>query len=346
MPSVASVLADFGTLSPRDQAMVISRLLAAPIAGTGSIKTFVTDIRFSDGRFCPVCGSMHVVRNGKRKDGTQKYRCADCGKYFISTTNSITVGTHKSLRIWEKFIDCMMDCRTLRDTARICGIHYNTAFRWRHKVLDALQQMAAGVELEGIVEADETFFDVSYKGNHTRSRTFIMPRAPHKHGKSSNKRGLSYDKVCVPCAVNRTGLSIAKVANLAKATKKGIKAVLNGRIKQGSTLVTDKESSYVSLASADKLGHIRLKSNLDSRSGIYHIQHVNNYHSRLKRFIRNFNGVSTKYLNNYLIWHNFVNYAPEDYQEKRRILLGFALTVQYNERNVDIPVRKNLPLLA
>jgi hypothetical protein len=29
---------------------------------------------------------------------------------------------------------------------------------------------------------------------------------------------------------------------------------------------------------------------------------VNAYHSRLKRWIRPFNGVSTKYLPNYLVW--------------------------------------------
>jgi len=34
--------------------------------------------------------------------------------------------------------------------------------------------------------------------------------------------------------------------------------------------------------------------------GIFHIQHVNNYHSQLKDFLKPFHGVSTKYLNNYL----------------------------------------------
>lgn len=346
MATVASVMSDIRTLPPADQTTIRTWLMRMPMVSTGSVNNYVTDLRFSDGRFCPVCGCSHVVRNGKRKDGTQKYRCMECGKNFVATTNSIAGGTRKVIAVWEKFVDCMMECRPLRDTARVCGIHRNTAFRWRHKVLDVLQQMAESVKLEGIVEADETFFDISYKGNHKHSKTFTMPRAPHTHGKSSKKRGLSSDKVCVPCAVNRNGLSVARVANLAKATKKGIKAVLGGRIKQGSTLVTDKESSYVSLVSADKLEHIRLKSNLDSRGGIYNIQHVNNYHSQLKRFMRNFNGVSTKYLNNYLIWHNFINYAPESYQDKRRILLSFVLTTPHCERNADISGRDPIPLLV
>ena len=36
--------------------------------------------------------------------------------------------------------------------------------------------------------------------------------------------------------------------------------------------------------------------------GLYHLNKVNAYHSRLKRWINPFNGVSTKYLPNYLVW--------------------------------------------
>ena len=37
------------------------------------------------------------------------------------------------------------------------------------------------------------------------------------------------------------------------------------------------------------------------KRGIYHLGNVNGYHSRLKRWIAPFNGVSTKYLPNYLV---------------------------------------------
>ena len=39
--------------------------------------------------------------------------------------------------------------------------------------------------------------------------------------------------------------------------------------------------------------------------GAFHIQTVNNFHNRLQRFLRLYNGVSTKYLNHYIslfIW--------------------------------------------
>ena len=34
----------------------------------------------------------------------------------------------------------------------------------------------------GVIEVDEAFFRESFKGNHKKSTTFIMPRKPHKRG--------------------------------------------------------------------------------------------------------------------------------------------------------------------
>ncbi len=80
----------------------------------------------------------------------------------MAATNSIVSGTRKELVVWEKYIDCMMHGFSVRESADICGIHRNTSFAWRHKILGALQKMAEDVILNGIIEADETFFPVSY----------------------------------------------------------------------------------------------------------------------------------------------------------------------------------------
>lgn len=39
---------------------------------------------------------------------------------------------------------------------------------------------------------------------------------------------------------------------------------------------------------------------------IYHVQTVNNYHSRLKNWLFRFKGGTSKYLENYLSWFRFV----------------------------------------
>ena len=62
--------------------------------------------------------------------------------------------------------------------------------------------------------------------------------------------------------------------------------------------------------------------------------------------MKGFNGVSTKYLNNYLIWHNFVNYAKETKAEKRDILLAYVLSTLITDRNGSLSDRPALPLVV
>lgn len=70
--------------------------------------------RFKNGRVCPHCGGVHVQRNGHRKDGAQKFVCRDCGKSFVSTTNTAVKGTRKSPEVWDKFMKCMSENRSRR----------------------------------------------------------------------------------------------------------------------------------------------------------------------------------------------------------------------------------------
>ncbi|MFZ2452680.1 MAG: IS1595 family transposase, partial [Methylovulum miyakonense] len=47
---------------------------------------------------------------------------------------------------------------------------------------------------------------------------------------------------------------------------------------------------------------LNLSAGIRVLAGVYHIQNVNAYDSRLKTWMRRFHGVATKYLENYLGW--------------------------------------------
>ena len=81
-------------------------------------------------------------------------------------------------------------------------------------------------------------------------------------------------------------------------------------------------NSYVRFTNANGIDLVQLKTG-KAKKGIYNIQHINSYHSQLKRFMRGFNGVSTKYLNNYLVWNNLVNYAERKRHGEKEHLLNF-----------------------
>ena len=63
-----------------------------------------------------------------------------------------------------------------------------------------------------------------------------MPRKRHSRGGKSKKRGLSRDKVCIPCAVNKDGLSVGKPATLGKPAVSTMHKVFDGRITSGAIL--------------------------------------------------------------------------------------------------------------
>ena len=225
----------------------------------------------------------------------------------------------------------MMNSFTVRRSAEIFGINKDTAFIWRHKVLDALQNMQNSVELNGVVEADETFFALSFKGNHKKSTTFTMPRKAHKRGKDIHTRGLSHEHV--PCGVNGTGLSVARISNLGRIGTKDLEFAFRNQIASDSILCCDGANAYKKFASKNSLDLIQLKSGKAK---------VGNFH--MKNWINRFHGVATKYLNNYLVWNNFVNYAKESYKEKEQILTDFIFTTEKKVLCKNIPIRN--PILV
>lgn len=256
---------------------------------------------------CMKCGCTEgIVKNGKRRSGKQKYKCKSCGHIFTEIENKVLSGTHKSMEVWERFIDCMNEELTLRKAAERCGIHRNTAFAWRHKVLNSLREDEE-INLGGIVEADETYLNLSYKGNHKNAGEFenLYGRAARKRGGENHKRGLSNELACVGCGVDRQATSYAKVCGSGKASAEEIEAIFKGKVQAESVLCTDGLASYRSFAAKNKLQLEELPGGKEKR-GAYHLNTVNSYHSIIKGFVGQFKGVATKYLNNYLVWCNWV----------------------------------------
>jgi len=339
--AVEDILGLINALSPLEIDLIKTALLESK-ASAADMDQLINEERFSGGLVCPLCGCMgHIVRNGHREDGKQRYFCKDCGKSFLSTTNSIASGSSKELNTWKRYIECMINKMPYRQAAMICKIHRNTAFKWRHKILDALHS-AQEFNLEGIIEADETFFPVSFKGNHNRG-SFKMPRKAHKRGHSIHTRGLSKEQVCVSCAVDRSNNYLSMIAALGRITTKDLHLVFDGKIKDNSTLCTDKMNSYVRFAKSGNINLIQLKTG-KSKKGIYHIQHINAYHSELKRFMKIFKGVATKYLNNYLLWHNWINVAEGSLQDRVNSILRQAVSTRITIKCSTLSRRPAIPL--
>ena len=324
----------------------LQAMLREPVGEDEGFEKYLTEQRFSGGRVCPICGGTHVQRNGKRKNGTQKYICRDCGKTFSIGKNTIFNRTRKDMSVWMEYMECMAEGLSLAESAERCGIADRTSFTWRHKILDSVGESLKGTDLTGIVEADETYLAESHKGDKKRFAKEDAGRKPRKRGGEVRKRGLSDELVCVPCAIDRKGNAVSKVAKLGKCSTEAVRQVLGGHVNAEATLCTDEDASYRRFSKENGNELVQIKGGKDSVKGIYHIQHLNAYHSKLKLFLSGFKGVSSKYLNNYLIWNNVLEHRTGTLREKVANLMRLVVSVLFEETSLAVPVRPSLPILV
>ena len=347
MSELNDLITSYKNLSFSDRVVFYTTVSNDISVDGGDLQPFLIETRMTDGRSCIYCDGGRVVKNGTRRDGTQRYLCRDCGKSFIPSSHSVTSRTRKRLSVWADYLRCMMDRKTLKESAEECQISVCTAFAWRHKILDALRELAGRACLDGTVEADETYFNVSYKGNHTKSRDFTMPRPAHKRGDDVHTKGLSSEKVCVPCAVSDRGIAYAKPVKLGKVSSECIKAAFDQVISPGAVLCTDREKAYLALAEQKGLDLVQMDTGccITRKEGkTLGIQRVNAYHNVLKGFIRMFHGVSTKHLESYIVWNDLIVSSQRGRRELAKQLFGHILYARITRYNREISKRPAIPL--
>ena len=246
---------------------------------------------------CPACNGEHVVRNGFA-NGLQRYKCRDCRITF----NALTGTPLARLRYRDKWLDqakVLDEGQSVRKAATRLGVHSTTAFRWRHRWL-ACPREAKAVHMAGVVEADETYQLLSYKGQPARLARQTQ-RAPRRRGGKAAKRGVSSEQVPILVMRNRSGETSDFV--LPNTGKAALKAVLPQALADDSVLCSDGSNHLHQAAVELAIEHQAINMSAGERiRGPWHVQNVNAYHSRLKTWLRRFNGISTHYLPNYLGW--------------------------------------------
>lgn len=237
---------------------------------------------------CPHCQHNYSYKWGTSK-GRQRYRCKSCSKTYNALTGSQLSGLHKPER-WEQYCQTMVDSKTLRVAAKECDINLTTAFMWRHKFLK-LADLLMSKQLEGIVEIDETWFKYSEKGSR-----HLTAEKPRKRG--SDKAS----KVKAVIGIDRSGHVVDQV--VVSFTLSQLKADFLPKLADDLVLCTDGHINYEYLAKQEKINHVVLNQSLGERvkDKVFHIQTVNAYHMRLKRWLKRFYGVATKNLHKYIGW--------------------------------------------
>jgi len=246
-------------------------------------------------RHCPHCQSTDLRPWGSSHD-LPRYRCSVCGR----TSNLLTGTPLAHLRkrdLWLRFAQALIKGLPIRHVAAECGIDKNTAFLWRHRFLQTASAHQAEHE-HGIVEADETFFLESFKGQRE------LPRPARRRGGVGQTRGIGPDQIPVLVVRDRSGATADFILN--KLDTAHVREALKPLVDPDAVLCTDGAAVYRSFAQAEGIAHQSIATQGPRVRGAFHIQNVNAYDSRLKTWMRRFNGVATKYLANYLGWRRIL----------------------------------------
>ena len=264
---------------------------------------------------CPICKSINIKRNG-HKNGTQRYLCKNCHKSFSITTNTILY--HSRIKYWQlkEFIKCLLDIKPVEEISKQTKMSKTQAYYLEIKLFKALEETYNNVKLKGVVQADEKYFRISFKGTKHND----MPRETRHSGSQNLKVGINNELICVVVAIDEFDNIIIKVVGNGTASSNMIEKALGGKICENSILVTDSKNSYIKFA---KDNNLMLKQIPDGKYSVdckYNLSEVNELILELENYITySKKGVSSKHLQQYC---NFIRY--------RKIL---KYTVEYLERN-------------
>lgn len=182
-------------------------------------RQYLEGLKWSDGVTCPRCGSKKISRIKKR----DQFDCDECRYQFSVTANTIFHDSH--LPIWKWFLAVYLMTESKKGISanqlkRSLNVSYKTAWYLCHRIRKAMEETARP-QLDGIVEADETYIG----GRYDRRRQ----RAPH-------------DKQAVMGLLQRDGTFEAKTIPTNGA--RILVGVIKERVKKNATVMTDEYAGY------------------------------------------------------------------------------------------------------
>lgn len=269
---------------------------------------------------CPICGvqDAHIVKNGHTKSGKQVYVCRSCGKSFCFDIGKLTYNSHYDSSVWNKFVEDTLEGRPLRGSEESLGIDHSTAWRWRQKVMEAISHNNSNMVLGEKCELDEKYFRKNHKGKK------IEGVKSKKRGTKDTKRGISNDKICLLCAADRSGKSVAASYNMGKPSQSDVDNIEH-HFEKGTFFLSDCTNCYDSLYRKKASSFLKLRT-WKEYDKYNHLNTVNSLHSLIEHRFMACRGIAMKYLNRYAaLWSWVFSLSSKEVEEKvEKTLLLFS----------------------
>jgi transposase-like protein len=241
-------------------------------------RKYLFNLRWPEGFVCPACGSKHYGQISRRN----LFQCKACRRQSSLTAGTIMHRTRTPLRIWFWAIYLVAnDKRGLSalQLSKKLEVSYYVAWTMLHKIRRAMGERDDNYHLEGIIEADESFFG---------------------GGKGGKKRGRGSKKtpVIIEVSTHRDYVDFARMRVLDKVDSQNIKAVLERDVSPQQTIKTDGLPAYYSVKD---LGHKHQRKVAHGPQNKELLNWVHTVASNAKAFLLGtFHGIGKKHLQQYL----------------------------------------------
>lgn len=245
-------------------------------------------LRWNGEPICPHCGSQrdnHYKIKGRTEEKF-RYKCKDCRLPF-----TLTVGTifEKSSIPLDKWFIAIFKFTTNKkgissyELMRELGVTQKTAWFMLSRIRNSIR-MRDDFEFDGITQVDETFVGGKNK-NRSKGK-----KIPNTQGRSTKTKKPVFGML------NNGIVYTQVIENTEGATLKGI---INGKIKKGSTIVSDGWRGYRGLEK--HYSHKVIQHNLGFfKKGSYHTNGIEGFWGILKRgIIGIYHKTSNKHLHRY-----------------------------------------------
>jgi hypothetical protein len=260
---------------------------------------------------CPFCGALKFKKNGRTKSRVQRYMCV-CSRTFLPTTGTIFDEHRISISEWMEY------CLNLFRHVSISADSWNnknaftTSRYWLQKLFLTLEDVQNDIVLSDYVWLDETFYTV-------RSEDIMRTETGAK------LRGVSRNQICIGVATDKLN-TVFFVEGTGKPAQKKTLELFRNHIKEGSTLIHDKESAHNKLVKELSLKSVsydskELKKLSDSDNPL---NPVNRVHAILTKFLNSHSGFKRSDLQGYLNLFALVSNPPSDLLEKVEIVIKMA----------------------
>ena len=240
--------------------------------------------RWSEGRYCPDCGSVNTVPIASRKP--MPYRCRDCRGHFSVRKGTVMQSSRFGLQKWAIALYMMttgIKGTTSMKVYRGLGMRQATAWHLMHRIRDGFIE-GEGLPFPGPVEVDETYIGSKRKN---------MPK-PKRAG-FTGRGGVG--KAVVTGAKDRTSKRVS--ASVVQATDKAtLQGFVADRVAPGATVYTDEHGAYRGLPFTYETANHSVGEYVSNQA---HVNGMESLGSLLKRgYHGTFHHLSEKHLGRYV----------------------------------------------